>query len=861
MNKQQLANKIWESANKMRSKIEANEYKDYILGFIFYKYLSDTELKFLRENDYTDELLPTVVEDDAETVSWIQQNIGYFISYNDLFSTWISMGKDFDVSNVRDALSAFSRLISPTHKKVFDGVFDTLQTGLSKLGDSSGSQTKAISGLLQLIKDIPMDGKQDYDVLGFIYEYLISNFAANAGKKAGEFYTPHEVSLLMSEIVANHLKGKSEIKIYDPTSGSGSLLINIGRSVSKFISDSDNIKYYAQELKENTYNLTRMNLVMRGIKPDNIVTRNGDTLEDDWPFFDENDPTNTYEPLYVDAVVSNPPYSQAWDPPNKEADPRYARFGLAPKGKADYAFLLHDLFHIRPDGIMTIVLPHGVLFRGGEEGTIRKNLIESNHIDTIIGLPANIFFGTGIPTIIMVLKQKRENTDVLIVDASKGFIKEGKNNKLRASDIKRIADTVIDRVSIPKFSKVVTREEIRNNEYNLNIPRYVDSSESAESWDIYASMFGGIPKSEIDELNAIWEAFPKLKSELFIEDGTPYVQLAVFDIKKAIKENEDVLNFEKAYSSAFSGFSSYLHQTLIDELSDVEINKAEATISQNIFTRISAIPFIDRYEAYQLLDDSWSKIATDIEIIQTEEFDATKKVDPNIVIKKKDGKDQEIQEGWIGHIIPFELIQATILSDDYAALCAKESRLAEIPGGYEKILDSLTEDEKGTEILNDANDSFVPKEVTKKLKELRKDEKTEENLAFIAKLEKVEALLKDEKELKAQIKKDDAELQVKTKATIEQLSDEQVKTLLNEKWISPLINNLNSLPDSVVDTLVSKLQSLSAKYQTTYYEVETQIKETEALLATMIDELCGSEFDLKGLSEFKSLLTGNKVGK
>ena len=189
MNKQQLAQKIWASANQMRSKIEANEYKDYILGFIFYKYLSDKEVKFLKENDYDDELLKTVSEEDDETVKWVQENIGYFIAYKDLFSTWLSMGKDFDVSNVRDALSAFSRLISNTHKKVFDKVFDTLQTGLSKLGDSSGSQTKAISGLLTLIKDIPMDGKQDYDVLGFIYEYLISNFAANAGKKAGEFYT------------------------------------------------------------------------------------------------------------------------------------------------------------------------------------------------------------------------------------------------------------------------------------------------------------------------------------------------------------------------------------------------------------------------------------------------------------------------------------------------------------------------------------------------------------------------------------------------------------------------------------------------------------------------------------------------
>ena len=223
MNKQQLASKIWESANKMRSKIEANEYKDYILGFIFYKFLSDKEVKYLKELGYTDEDIDTVTEDDEEIVENVQKNIGYFISYDNLFSTWLEMGSDFNVANVRDALSAFSRLINPSHKKVFGGVFDTLQTGLSKLGDSSNSQTKSISDLLYLIKDIPMDGRQDYDVLGFIYEYLISNFAANAGKKAGEFYTPHEVSLLMSEIVADHLKDRSEIKIYDPTSGSGSL--------------------------------------------------------------------------------------------------------------------------------------------------------------------------------------------------------------------------------------------------------------------------------------------------------------------------------------------------------------------------------------------------------------------------------------------------------------------------------------------------------------------------------------------------------------------------------------------------------------------------------------------------------------
>lgn len=374
MNKQQLASKIWQSANNMRSKIEANEYKDYILGFIFYKFLSDKEEEIYIKDNGSNVGIEDLTEEDEDYVKYFQEKIGYFISYKNLFSTWLSMGVDFNVSNVTDALNAFNRLISPQYKKVYEKIFDTLQTGLSKLGDSTGSQTKAIRNLIYLIKDIPMDGKQDYDVLGFIYEYLISMFAANAGKKAGEFYTPHEVSILMSEIIASHLKNRDKIDIYDPTSGSGSLLINIGKSVSKYMSDKNHIKYYAQELKENTYSLTRMNLIMRGILPSNIIARNGDTLADDWPYFDDNDKDNTYNPLFVDAVVSNPPYSQNWDPTDRRNDPRFINYGLAPKSKADYAFLLHDLYHLKDDGIMTIVLPHGVLFRGGEEETIRKKL-------------------------------------------------------------------------------------------------------------------------------------------------------------------------------------------------------------------------------------------------------------------------------------------------------------------------------------------------------------------------------------------------------------------------------------------------------------------------------------------------------
>ncbi len=850
MNKQQLASKIWESANKMRSKIEANEYKDYILGFIFYKFLSDKEVGYLKGLGYTEEDMPSVTEDEAEIVENVQNNIGYFISYNNLFSTWLSKGNDFGVADVRDALSAFSRLINNTHKKVFEKIFDTLQTGLSKLGDGAGSQTKAIKDLIHLIQDIPMDGKQDYDVLGFIYEYLISNFAANAGKKAGEFYTPHEVSLLMSEIVADHLRDREEIKIYDPTSGSGSLLINIGKSVAKHMGDSDKIKYYAQELKENTYNLTRMNLVMRGIIPSNIMTRNGDTLEEDWPYFDESDPIGTYDPLYVDAVVSNPPYSQNWNPSDKEADPRYKSYGLAPKGKADYAFLLHDLYHIKPDGIMTIVLPHGVLFRGGEEGAIRKNLIENNKIDAIIGLPANIFFGTGIPTIIMVLKQKRTNTDVLIVDASKGYEKVGKNNKLRASDIKRIVDAVSGRKTIAKFSKVVSRDDIRKNEYNLNIPRYVDSSEKPESWDIYASMFGGIPASEVAELSAYWDAFPHVKKAVFTDSEAEYLHIAPGNLKDVVLSHSDTIGFTDAFRSSFDSFGTYLYSELIDKTNEIAIPNEESILTADIFRRLQNTPLVDPYHAYQILDDNWTHIATDLEILQTEGFDAVRVVDPHMVIKKKGNEESEVQDGWVGRIIPFDLVQEIMLTTDLDKIKEIETRLAEIASEYEELLDELPEEEKEKDFVNEDKTAFVPAEVKKALK--AKDEESE----ILAILKRFDGLSTEEKEQKKALKEKSAALELKTKKTIEELTDEDARRLLNEKWIVAMVRDILAMPSTIIGEFVSKLEALAKKYETTFEDVETETEATENELCSMITQLAGNEFDLKGLAELQKFLGG-----
>ena len=703
------------------------------------------------------------------------------------------------------------------------------------------------------------------------------------------------------------------------------MLITIGKSVSKHIRSKDNIKYYAQELKENTYNLTRMNLVMRGIKADNIFARCGDTLEEDWPWFDDTDPSGTYAPLYLDAVVSNPPYSQHWDPSHKETDPRY-RYGMAPKGKADYAFLLHDLYHIKPNGIMTIVLPHGVLFRGdavggadgrGEgEGRIRRNLIENNNIEAIIGLPANIFYGTGIPTIIMVLRQKREESDVLFIDASKGFTKVGKTNKLMASDIKRIVDTIVARPEyVDKFARLVSKEEIRRNGYNLNIPRYIDSSEPTETWDIYATMFGGVPNHEIDLLNRFWAEFPQLRSELFSTDGTPYSALTVEKIKEAINNSDDVKAFVAAYQAAFADFDAYLDNELIGNMLTLNVPQTEENITSDVFTRVAPFALVDKYQAYQLLSNQWGGISTDLEVIQTEGFAATKQVDPNMIIKKKGDTEEEVQSGWVGHIIPFELVQTTLLRADYDAVIAKEARAGEITAELAELIDSIDEGDR-SDFLNDDNTAFVSKELAAKLAEIYTDISTPElaglqgyidllnakagkaaRLQFIAdhgevnwaavegtapytkgkvaaymmelrsaytfqedsleaKLVKADSLLAEEKRVKKEAREMASALHIKTKETIEGLSDEQVLELLRLKWIAPLSKSLRALPDAIITSLENAVQALVDKYAVTYLELGEQIHESEKALSDMIDELTGNEFDMKGLEQFKSLLMG-----
>lgn len=882
MNKQQLANRIWAAANKMRSKIEANDYKDFILGLIFYKYLSDKEEEFIAETAcpveedrkafYNDMFDPDAavselelgdndkdyskerIQNANEIRNYIKGAKGYCIFNKYLFSSWIVEDKDkekkktwereaFSAPLLSEALDAFSRNIE---KPVFRGIFKVLRDSMGKLGENEPAQTHALKDLIGLVKDIPTKSK-DYDVLGYIYEYLISNFAASAGKKAGEFYTPHEVSQLMAQIVASHHKDKQTLEIYDPTSGSGSLLITIGKYIGKQ-DDNQKIKYYAQELKENTYNLTRMNLVMRGIHETNIFTRCADSLEEDWPRSDKN---GADDPLYVDAVVSNPPYSQHWNPTRAENDARFKSYGLAPKSKADYAFLLHELFHVKPDGIMTIVLPHGVLFRGGEEETIRKNLVEKNNIDTIIGLPANIFFGTGIPTIIMVLKRemcREKSNDVLIIDASRGFMKDGKQNRLRECDIKRIVDAVAARTDVPGFARCVTRDEIRANAYNLNIPRYVSSQEESEKYDIYATMFGGLPNEEVDALAPYWSALPTLRAELFCpRTDQPYSDLRVeqnSQIIATIEANEDVVAFRQNYSQAFAGFDEELKATLIDNYKQVDDLRTLAALTTNLFGRVANLPLVDKYAVYQQLANHWRDIITDIEIMQSEPGAACAVEDEMKIVKKKDEENEVASGRKKGRIIPFRLVQETYFVEELKQIESLQAKMAECEAQIEDIVSEFTQEE--TEKFCDAEkDNALDKKLVTKGTRKGSDEEPE----TLEKLKKLVAIFKVADDAKKRVKVLEEELNKETEKKITNLTPEEVTLLLRKKWIEPLMADIMSIANELMTGLEQQITSLSNKYALSYKQIEQDLDDTTSELSRMVGELTGDEFTMLGLKE------------
>ena len=483
--KKNLQSRLWDIANTLRGKMGADDFRDYILGFIFYKYLSERmhlfadkilendEIKFAGIDESSAEgqaMLVTLKEEAVE-------RLGYFLKPSELFHKVAEKGAQETDNFILEELGAILKHIESStmghdSEEDFEGLFEDLDLGSSKLGKSVNQKNELIAKVLVHLDqiDFRLDDTES-DVLGDAYEYLIGQFASGAGKKAGEFYTPQEVSTILAKIVTT---GKKTFKnVYDPTCGSGSLLLRVAKEVEEVGG------FYGQEMNPTTYNLARMNMILHGIHYQRFDLKNEDTLEH---------PAPEHADLRFEAIVANPPFSADWSASAiHESDDRFSAYGkLAPKGKADFAFVQHMVHHLDSDATMACVLPHGVLFRGAAEGHIRRYLIEDcNYLDAVIGLPSNIFYGTSIPTCILVLKKQRENPDdILFIDASQGFEKVGKDNHLNAEHIERIVSTYRKRESIEKFSHVAELSEVKENDYNLNIPRYVDTFEEEEPVDL-----------------------------------------------------------------------------------------------------------------------------------------------------------------------------------------------------------------------------------------------------------------------------------------------------------------------------------------------------------------------------------------
>ncbi|MEQ7221164.1 type I restriction-modification system subunit M [Vagococcus fluvialis] len=484
-NANEITSKLWEMANKLRGTMDASEYKNYILPFMFYRYLSENQNEYLEKNGLMEFYEVANEEEKEDYLEEISRGIGYVI---DPLYTWQAIVSKIEnhqikASDFQDMFDSFNTNAkrNPIAEDDFANVFSDVNLGDTRLGSSTNERAKALNDIVLMINEFTFKDESGHDILGDVYEYLIGQFAANAGKKGGEFYTPHEVSQVLAKLVTLDIsESEDQFRVYDPTMGSGSLLLTVENELPGEKRDG-RVEFYGQELNTTTYNLARMNLMMHDVNYRNMQLRRGDTLDVDWPFAEKN---GTQIPLKFDAVVANPPYSQNWDIKNidREKDSRFKDYGIAPASKADYAFILHGLYHLDQKGTMAIVLPHGVLFRGASEGRIRKNIIDNNMLDAVIGLPANLFYGTSIPTCILVFKgsEARQSKDILFIDASKEFKKEKNQNKLTKEHVSKIIEAFRDRQEVDKFAYVANLDEIKENDYNLNIPRYVDTFEEEE---------------------------------------------------------------------------------------------------------------------------------------------------------------------------------------------------------------------------------------------------------------------------------------------------------------------------------------------------------------------------------------------
>ena len=847
-----IKRRLWDGANDLRGSMDASRYKDYMLGLMFYKFLSDKTLETFVTTSGTkgnEEEIVQAYEQAYESygdnlINMIQNVLGYYVLPQHLYQTWLKDIREgtFELEKVTESLQSFERTVATTGDiDDFKGLFSSSTIDLTDtaLGSNLNARSKNIRKLIELFADLDMVALQKGDVLGDAYEYLIGQFAMESGKKAGEFYTPRQVSEVMAQIVAKTTEVKS---IYDPTVGSGSLLLTVSRHLTE--DNRKELHYYGQEKNTATYNLTRMNLLLHGVRPEKMTVKNGDTLGQDWP----EDPERPNEGVQFDAVVMNPPYSvKNWNQEDiKVTDPRFEVAGvLPPDSKGDYAFLLHGLFHLGQEGTMAIVLPHGVLFRGGAEGEIRKRLLEKNYIDTVIGLPDKLFTNTGIPVTVMILKKNRKLDDpVLMIDASKSFVKEGKQHVLQEKDIAKIVDTYIDRTSEPGYSYLATKKDIIENEYNLNIPRYIEAVEEEIPHDVDAHLYGGIPLSQINKLTVLNEMTKDVLYDALTEVRPGYVELAqsVEDLTEEVLTHENVQKQIKTLTEVTKVYMATYWEKLktVSDVNHIEPLKEE--MLAEIKQLLKQFIHVNTYDGYQIIAELWENtLFQDIEKIAISDFYTVGKTREANMVTKGSGKTKRTeQDGWVGAIVPNELILKELYTEEIRAVETQKEALAAINDEINELVEAAkVEESEEAQILGDAlnarEDDFTLSAVKVEIKKVAKD--TDEYVL----LDKVRKLLDERSSLIKAIREKEKALTEQVEEKIENLTNEEIDQLMYKKWFGSLIEDTTKLVEVPLKNELDSLKKLKERYADTLETIEAESKSLEAQFEAMLQELVVTE--------------------
>lgn len=790
--KSELYSSIWASCDELRGGMDASQYKDYVLFMLFIKYVSDKYAE-------TDDFAPPVTIPQGS-------------SFKDMLDL---RGKDdigdkINTQIIQPLIDANSRL----SRSDFPDFNDP-----NKLGEGK-AMVDRLTNLIDIFNSSSLDfskNRADHDdILGDAYEYLMQHFAQESGKSKGQFYTPSEVSRILAKVIGiNAQNSVAATTAYDPTCGSGSLLLKVAAEAGK------RITLEGQEMDVTTSGLARMNMILHDFPTATIMA--GNTLSN--PKFLDGVNLRTY-----DYVVANPPFSdKTWSTGITTSSDLYRRFewGVPPAKQGDYAYLLHIIRSMKSTGKAACILPHGVLFRGNAEAGIRKNLIQSGILKGVIGLPANLFYGTGIPACILVLDKENAHArkGIFMIDASKGFIKDGNKNRLREQDIHKIVDAFIKQESIYKFSRMVPLDEIADpkNDFNLNIPRYIDSSEEEDIQDIDGHLNGGIPIRDIDNLQAYWDVLPGLRTALFEDERKGYLQakLSTVEIRQAIYQDKEFEALQKANAAIFNAWKTKVVPQLNSFGKDGHPKSLVDELSESLLIAFKKAKIIDAYAVYQHLMTYWNETMQDDAYLIA--ADGWKAETRRVVEEVKSGKDKgkKKDKGWTCDLIPKELLVATFFQTEKTELENKHAELETILAS----ISELEEEQSGEDGAFSELEKINKAEINKRLKEIKRDSDYKEEVRV---LNEWMALDSQQAELKTTIKKLEEALDKIAYEKYPRLTESEVKSvLIDQKWLPAIEKSIKTEMDRINQQLTGRIKELIERYDTPLPKLDKEVKSLE----------------------------------